>query len=69
MNRRLEASNLKMKVTGRVYVSVLNSFNTAPRRLIREWRYSSTILDHDTRLKCVVSFTPLPLYSGRKSPW
>jgi hypothetical protein len=29
---------------------------------IREWRYSSTILDFGTRWRWVVSFTPRPLY-------
>jgi hypothetical protein len=39
-----------------------------PWRYIRESRYSSTILDLDTRRKWVVSFTHRPLYSRRKSP-
>jgi hypothetical protein len=29
---------------------------------MREWRYTSTTLDLSTRLRCVVSFTPMPLY-------
>jgi hypothetical protein len=29
---------------------------------IWEWMYSSTILDLGTRWRCVVSFTPQPLY-------
>jgi hypothetical protein len=33
-----------------------------------EWRYTSTILDLDTRWRWVVSFTHLPLYSRGKSP-
>jgi hypothetical protein len=33
---------------------------------MREWRYSSTILDLCNRLRRVVSFTPRPLYSRRK---
>jgi hypothetical protein len=30
--------------------------------------YSFTILDLDPRWRCVVSFTPLPLYTREKSP-
>jgi hypothetical protein len=33
-----------------------------------EWRYSSTILDIGISCRCVVSFTPGPLYSRGKSP-
>jgi hypothetical protein len=31
--------------------------------------YSFTILDFGTRWKCVVSFTPMSLYTPEKSPW
>jgi hypothetical protein len=33
-----------------------------------EWRYSSTILDLDTRWRWVVSFSPRPLHPRGKSP-
>jgi hypothetical protein len=33
-----------------------------------EWRYSSTILNHGTGWRWVVSFGPRPLYPRRKSP-
>jgi hypothetical protein len=33
----------------------------------REWRYSSTILYFGTRWRCVVNFTPRPLYPRWKS--
>jgi hypothetical protein len=33
-----------------------------------EWRYNSTILDLSTRWRCVISYTPLPLYPLGKSP-
>jgi hypothetical protein len=36
--------------------------STTPWRRMREWRYSSTILDLGSRQRWVVSFTPLPLY-------
>jgi hypothetical protein len=32
-----------------------------------EWRYSCNILDHGTRRRQVVNFTPQPLYSQEKS--
>jgi hypothetical protein len=35
---------------------------------MREWRYSSTILDLGTRW-CAVNFRPRPLYPRGKSPW
>jgi hypothetical protein len=38
-----------------------------PRRRMREWRYSSTMLDLDIRWRWVVSFTPLLLYHRGKS--
>jgi hypothetical protein len=37
-------------------------------RHIGKQRYSSTFLDLGTRWKCVVDFTPLPLYLCRKGP-
>jgi hypothetical protein len=37
---------------------VLKLLRTTPWRRMREWRYSSTILDLDTRWMWVVSFTP-----------
>jgi hypothetical protein len=33
-----------------------------PRRHMREWRYSSTILDLGTSWRWAISFTPQPLY-------
>jgi hypothetical protein len=34
-----------------------------------EWRYGYTILNLDTRRKCVASFTPQPLYlRGKRAP-
>jgi hypothetical protein len=39
-----------------------------PWRHIREWRYSSTILDIGNRWRWVVSFTPRPRYPRGKSP-
>jgi hypothetical protein len=35
---------------------------------VRERRYSSTIFNFGTRLRGVVRFTPLPLYSRGNSP-
>jgi hypothetical protein len=35
---------------------------------MEEWRYSSTILDLGTRLICVVSITPQPIYPGKRAP-
>jgi hypothetical protein len=35
---------------------------------MREWRYSSTILDLGTRQRRVVSFTPRPLHPGKRAP-
>jgi hypothetical protein len=35
----------------------------------KEWRYSSTILDLDTRWRWVVSFTPWQLYPRGKRHW
>jgi hypothetical protein len=35
---------------------------------MREWRYSSIILDHSIRWRWLVSFTPRPLYPRGKSP-
>jgi hypothetical protein len=34
-----------------------------------ELRNSSTVLNLDTICRCMVSFTPLPLYPRGKSPW
>jgi hypothetical protein len=39
-----------------------------PWRHMGKWRYSSIFLDLSTRLRWVVSFTPLTLYPRRKSP-
>jgi hypothetical protein len=39
-----------------------------PWRRLREWRYSSTILDHGTCWRWVVSFTPRPLYRRVRTP-
>jgi hypothetical protein len=49
-------------------VPVLNKLSTMPREHMREWKYSSTILDPGTGWRWVVSFTPLSLYSWGKSP-
>jgi hypothetical protein len=40
-----------------------------PRRHVREWRYSATILDVGTRWRRMVSIMTRPLYSRGKSPW
>jgi hypothetical protein len=40
-----------------------------PWRHMAEWRHSSTILDLRIRWRWAVSFTPLPFYSYKKSPW
>jgi hypothetical protein len=40
----------------------------SPWRHMGEWRYSSTIFDHGTRWRWVVTFTPRPLYLRAKSP-
>jgi hypothetical protein len=39
-----------------------------PGRRLREWRYSSTVLDHGTRWRRVVSFTIRPLHSDEGAP-
>jgi hypothetical protein len=39
-----------------------------PWRHMGQWRYSSTILDLDTRWRWVVSFKPRPLYSRGNRP-
>jgi hypothetical protein len=46
---------------------VLNKLSTTPWRCIREWRYSSIVLDLGTRWRWVVSFTPRPLHPRGKS--
>jgi hypothetical protein len=47
----------------------LNKLSTMLWRCMGKWRYSSIILDLNTRRKWVVSFTPLPFYSpGKQSP-
>jgi hypothetical protein len=48
-------------------VPVLNYLSAIPWRRMGEWRYSSTILDLDTRWSWVVSFTPRPLYPEEKA--
>jgi hypothetical protein len=47
---------------------VLNYLITIPWRLMREYRYSFTILDFGTGWRLVVSFTLLSLYSLGVSP-
>jgi hypothetical protein len=49
-------------------VSVLIQLSTMPWRLMWEWKYSSTILDLDTRLRWVISLTLWPLYPPTKCP-
>jgi hypothetical protein len=50
-------------------VPELNWLSAVTWRHTREWRYSSTVLDLDTRWRWVVSFTPLSLYPRGRSPW
>jgi hypothetical protein len=40
-----------------------------PWRCIRQWTYSSTILDLGIRCEWVISFTTQPLYIPGQSPW
>jgi hypothetical protein len=47
---------------------VLNLISTAPWRRVGEWKYSSTIIDLDTRWRCVITFTPRPIYPWGRSP-
>jgi len=42
---------------------------STPWRHMRDWRYSSTHSNVDTRRRCVVRFTPPPRYHIQKSPW
>jgi hypothetical protein len=37
-------------------------------KTMREWRYSSTIFNFNARWKCVLTITPLPLYTWKNSP-
>jgi hypothetical protein len=48
---------------------MLNYLSTMPQSYMKEWRYSSTILDLGTRWSWVVSFTPRPLYPRTNRPW
>jgi hypothetical protein len=36
---------------------------------VGEWRYTSRILNFNTRHRCVVSYLSRPLYSWRKRAW
>jgi hypothetical protein len=49
-------------------VSVLTQLSDTSWRHMGEWRYSSTILDLDTKWKWVVSFMLRPLYRRGKNP-
>jgi hypothetical protein len=57
-----------IKVTCKV-VPVLNKLSTIPWRHVREWRCSSTILNHGTSCRWVVSFTPRPIYPHWRGGW
>jgi hypothetical protein len=46
---------------------VLNELSTLPWRPIREWIYSSTIIELVTRWRWAVGFTPRQLFPREKS--
>jgi hypothetical protein len=48
--------------------TVFNSLSAKPWRRVREWRYSSAILDLSTRWRWVIRFTPRPLYPRERAP-
>jgi hypothetical protein len=50
-------------------IAVPTELSTAPRRRVRKWRYSSTILDLGTRWRWVVSFTSRQIYPRGNSLW
>jgi hypothetical protein len=49
-------------------VCMLNELSTMPWGRMEEWKYSSTILDLDTRWRWGDSFAPQPLYPWGESP-
>jgi hypothetical protein len=65
--KQVIGSNRSVTVKGKA-VPVLNKLSDMQWWRMRKWRYSSTILDLDTRCRWAVSCTPLSLYDRETIP-